>query len=356
MRSRLLLTRVRTRTLFAVLAAAAVLMVSARAASAHGLGDTSGASVLDFVPLGAAHMLTGWDHLLFIGGALLVAGAARPAVRVLSVFAAGHSTTLLLATLAGWRVSATGVDLVVAASVAFAGVAALRGVRPGRWFSAAVAAFGLVHGLGLATRLQDADLPTDGLLAKAVAFNVGVEIGQLIAVATVGGVVAAARRWWSSRTPHQTWALARIAAALVLVGSIGAVGAVAVQELNPTSEANVAAGCVQGPRTQDFPDGGGHTSDQFFTPTQAAPMADFGHSLADGYVAFLYRPDLSEDDVAALRQLVTADPGRGVLAGANPGQEAAVAAVTKDSTLTCQTVDASTLDAFANDWLSSSFR
>lgn len=169
-------------------------------------------------------------------------------------------------------------------------------------------------------------------------------------------MVAAARRLWRSRTPHQTWALARIAAVLVVVGSIGAVGTVAAQQLNPTSDATIATGCVRGPRTQDFPDGGGHTADQFFTPSQVTPMADFGHSLADGYVAFLYRPDLAEDDVAALRQLVTADPGRGVLAGPNPGQDAAVAAVTKDNTLSCDAVDAGTLDAFATDWLSSSFR
>ena len=123
-----------------------LLLVSGGSASAHGLGDTSDASVLGFIPLGAAHMLTGWDHLLFIGGALLVAGAAKPGVRVLSAFAAGHSTTHLLATLAGWRVSATAVDLVVAASVAFVGVAALRGARPSPWFTAAVALFGLVHG------------------------------------------------------------------------------------------------------------------------------------------------------------------------------------------------------------------
>jgi len=139
-----------------------------------------------------------------------------------------------------------------------------------------VGGFGLVHGLGLATRLQDADLVGDGLLVRAVAFNVGVEVGQLLAVGAVVGLVVAGRRLWRSRTPHQTWALGRVAAVLVVVGSIGAVGAVATAQLRPTSSAAVATECVRGPRTQDFPDGGEHTADQFFTPSQVTPMATSG--------------------------------------------------------------------------------
>jgi hypothetical protein len=339
-----------------VLAAGAMLLLLPGTAAAHGLGDTTGASVAGFVWLGATHMLAGWDHLLFIGGALLVAGAARAGVKVLSLFAAGHSLTLLVATLAGWRVSATLVDYVIAASVAFAGFAALRGVRP-RWpFTAAVFGFGLIHGLGLSTRLQDTDLPVEGLVARVLAFNVGVELGQVAAVAATLGFVELIRRMSRGSSHEKRHAVRQMAAALVVLGSVAAVAAVTIRDFVDGGQSPSAKGCVEGPRVQKFPDGGGHTTKQFFTPAQKTPMADFGHSLADGYVAFLYRPDLPEDDVAALRELVTAVPGRGVLAGPNPGQEAAVSAITRDTTLTCHTVDAQVLEAYATDYLSSSFR
>jgi hypothetical protein len=344
------------RSLTCVAVAGTCFVLLSGTAAAHGLGDTTGVSVPGFVWLGATHMLAGWDHLLFVAGALLVARAPRPGFTVVSLFAAGHSLTLLVATLAGWRFSATAVDYVVAASVAFVGLAALRGF-PLRWpFLSAVFAFGLVHGLGLSTRLQDAALPDDGLVARVVAFNVGVELGQAAAIAAMVGLVLLGSRVWRSSTREKRDAVRQMAAGLVVLGSIAAVVAVTLRDVVDRGSTVVAEGCVEGPRVQRFPDGGGHTTQQFFAPAQGTPMADFGHSLADGYVAFLYRPDLPEDDVASLREMVTAVPGRGVLAGSNPGQEAAVAAITRDRTLTCRAVDADQLDAWATSYLESSFR
>jgi hypothetical protein len=108
---------------------------------------------------------------------------------------AGHSITLLIATLAGWQLDPTLVDVVIALSVVYVGV---RGVAGGpanlRRDGAIVFAFGLVHGLGLSTRLQDLGLPDDGLAVRVLLFNVGVEIGQLTAIAIIVGLGALAVR------------------------------------------------------------------------------------------------------------------------------------------------------------------
>src|SRR5680860_162345 len=80
-------------------------------ASAHGIsGDAGERSVLGFVPLGIEHMLFGWDHILFIGGVVLLAGGWRRAAKLITVFVVGHSITLITATLAGWQVNPTLVD------------------------------------------------------------------------------------------------------------------------------------------------------------------------------------------------------------------------------------------------------
>ena len=155
-------------------------VVFAPAASAHGIsGSAADKSTLEFIPLGIEHMLLGWDHLLFIAGIVLLAGELRRAAKLISVFVLGHSTTLIAGTLAGWRVDATVVDIVIALSLVFVGVVGWFGrLTQWRWFGLGVFAFGLVHGLGLSTRLPDLGLPEDGLFGRVIAFNVGVEIGQ----------------------------------------------------------------------------------------------------------------------------------------------------------------------------------
>lgn len=153
-------------------------------AYAHGIGgDASQASVFGFIELGIVHMLTGWDHLAFIAGVLLVARSFRLCVKLTSVFVAGHSTTLIAAMLLGWQVNADYVDAAIAGSVAFVGCVGILGrPRSWGWFGAVVAAFGLIHGLGLATRFADLGLPDDGRLLKVIAFNIGIEIGQATAI------------------------------------------------------------------------------------------------------------------------------------------------------------------------------
>src|SRR5829696_163589 len=155
----------------------AMLSSTASPAAAHGVGGDAGhRTVLEFVPLGFEHMFLGWDHLLFVAGVLLIAQDWLRAAKLVSVFVAGHSTTLIIASLAGWRVDADLVDIVIGVSVILVGLLGMF-FPTVRWrpFTAVVAVFGLVHGLGLATRLQDAGLPDDGVLWRVIAFNVGIE-------------------------------------------------------------------------------------------------------------------------------------------------------------------------------------
>lgn len=346
---------------------------------AHGIGPASHLSAWGFIPLGIEHMLLGWDHLLFIAGILLVARTPRVAAKIITVFVLGHSTTLILATLAGWRLNPTLVDVVIGLSIAYVAVAVIQRVRPNRRFTVVIAIFGLIHGLGLATRLQDLGLPDDGVLGKVVAFNVGLEIGQLIAISLMVLLSTLVLRLWKGRTRESATVLTRrlglglvagsaLAVTTVVYGGLteddaptatltAAEAAEAAEATEKTADAATgsdgppAPTCTEGPMRLEFPGGGGHAQKPFFGPDEDAPMADVGHSLADGYVALLYRADLPEADVETLRGLVEDDPLGGTLAAAVPGQASPVVAVTGQKTLTCSAVDAAALSAFTTGWL-----
>ena len=161
---------------------------------AHGVeeGDAdflernSGHALLAFMYLGAKHMITGYDHLLYLLGVIFFLYRPRDIAVYVTLFAAGHSITLLTGVLGGINVSPYLVDAVIGLSVAYKAFENLDGFK--RVISrqpnpkAAVFAFGLVHGFGLATKLQDLTLSRDGLVANIISFNVGVEIGQLLAL------------------------------------------------------------------------------------------------------------------------------------------------------------------------------
>lgn len=241
-------TTIRPAILGAGLAACAVSVALPATAAAHGLGaEAANRSTLEFVPTGIEHMLLGWDHLLFVFGVILVAGEVRRAAKLISLFALGHSLTLILATLAGWTLSATAVDVVVAFSVVMVGVLAIRG-RPTNWrpIAAGVFLFGLIHGLGLATRFHDLGVPDDGLLGKVIAFNIGIELGQLIAIGLVAGTA-----FVLINTLHRK-PTARLVqgfgAALVFVGLIGA-SVLVLEGTENTSESEVTSQIDGGPAT-----------------------------------------------------------------------------------------------------------
>lgn len=149
------------------------------------LQQVDGVRFIPFLYLGAKHMVTGYDHLLFLAGVIFFLYRLRDVALYASLFALGHSLTLMGSVLLGWRANAHLVDAVIGLSVAYkayeniGGFKALGITLDGRL---AVLGFGLVHGLGLATKLQELSLSPNGLALNMVGFNVGVELGQLAAL------------------------------------------------------------------------------------------------------------------------------------------------------------------------------
>lgn len=166
-------------------------------ASAHGVtGDdkafleqSTGRQLIIFMYLGAKHMVTGYDHLLFLFGVVFFLYRMREVGAYVTLFAIGHSVTLLLGVLGGFHVNAYLVDAIIGLSVVYKALDNLGAFK--RWFGfqpntkAAVLIFGFFHGFGLATKLQDFELSRDGLVANILAFNVGVELGQLLALSAI---------------------------------------------------------------------------------------------------------------------------------------------------------------------------
>jgi hypothetical protein len=161
---------------------------------AHGVSAADRAfmergGLMAFLYLGAKHMVTGYDHLLFLFGVIFFLYRLRDVGLYVTLFAVGHSVTLLYGVLSGTHVNAYLVDAVIGFSVVYKALDNLGAFQ--RWFGVqpdqrtAVFAFGLIHGFGLATKLQDFALPRAGLAPKIVAFNAGVEIGQLLALAAI---------------------------------------------------------------------------------------------------------------------------------------------------------------------------
>jgi hypothetical protein len=321
------------------------------AAGAHGIsGAAADKSVWEFIPLGMEHMLLGWDHLLFIAGVVVLSGQLRRAATLISVFVLGHSTTLIIATLAGWHVNATAVDVVIALSLVFIGVVGWFGHRD-RWrlFGAGVLGFGLIHGVGLSTRLQDLGLPDEGLLARVIAFNVGIEIGQLLGIVgmlLVGKVFTRLVAWSNAR---------RVAFAGLVITGLVAAAALTVLELTGTTDdgRNTAIGsCTVGPRTETFAgaDDGGHPAKDFYEPTETTPHNDFGHVLGDGFVIVQYGRSVPADQLDELRAFVTSPEGTRVVGGPVPDQTQPVKALTAYETLTCDSFDPAAVRQFATDW------
>ena len=148
-----------------------------------------GRAVVPFVYLGAKHMVTGLDHVLFLVGVVFFLYRLRDVVLYVSLFTIGHSLTLLAGVLGGWSVNPYLIDTIIGLSVVYKAFENLGGFQRVFGFQAdtraAVFVFGLFHGLGLATRLQDFALAGDGLVANILSFNVGVEVGQGLALTAV---------------------------------------------------------------------------------------------------------------------------------------------------------------------------
>jgi len=148
-----------------------------------------GVHLVPFAYLGAKHMVTGYDHILFLLGVVFFLYRSKDVAVYVSLFAVGHSVTMLAGVFFGWNVSSYIVDAIIGLSVVYKALDNLGAYQ--RWFGfqpntkAATFIFGLFHGLGLATKIQDYEIAPDGLLPNLLAFNVGVEIGQILALAVI---------------------------------------------------------------------------------------------------------------------------------------------------------------------------
>ncbi len=147
-----------------------------------------GPAILPFMYLGAKHMVTGYDHLLFLAGVIFFLYRPKHVAQYVTLFALGHSITLLTGVLANWQVNAYLIDAVIGLSVVYKGFENLGGFKllpfqPNTRL--AVFVFGLFHGLGLATKLQEYELSENGLIANILSFNAGVEIGQILALSAI---------------------------------------------------------------------------------------------------------------------------------------------------------------------------
>jgi hypothetical protein len=173
------------------------LLSVAGAAMAHGVAEsdqeylrqTTGPQIGPFLYLGAKHMVTGYDHLLFLSGVIFFLYRLRQVAAYVTLFAIGHSTTLIAGVLLGTNVSSHLVDAIIGVSVIYKALDNVRAFEA--WFGwkpeprVAVLFFGFFHGFGLATKLQQFGLKPDGLLTNLISFNIGVEIGQMLALATI---------------------------------------------------------------------------------------------------------------------------------------------------------------------------
>jgi hypothetical protein len=139
--------------------------------------------------LGAKHMVTGYDHLLFLVGVVLFLYRLKDIFLYVSLFTVGHSLTLLVGALGGVRANPYIIDTIIGLSIVYKAFENVGGFRRILGFQpntrAAVLVFGLFHGFGLATKLQDFDLSKNGLVTNILSFNLGVEIGQVLALTAV---------------------------------------------------------------------------------------------------------------------------------------------------------------------------
>ena len=151
--------------------------------------EISGTNIIPFIYLGAKHMVTGYDHLLFLVGVIFFLYRLNEVGIYVTLFAIGHSSTLLLGVYLDIPANAYLIDAIIGLSVVYKALDNMGAYQ--RWFGfqpdtkAATLIFGLFHGFGLATKIQDFEMSSEGLIANLFAFNIGVEVGQLLALAAI---------------------------------------------------------------------------------------------------------------------------------------------------------------------------
>ncbi len=180
-----------------ILAAFAAILLTGPSAFAHAVAEgdkgyiqeISGVNLLAFLYLGAKHMVTGYDHILFLLGVIFFLYRLKHIGIYVSLFAIGHSTTMLFGVLFNIGMNSYIIDAIIGLSVVYKALDNMGAYQ--RWFGfqpntkAATLIFGLFHGFGLSTKIIEYDISADGLVPNLLAFNLGVEIGQLLALGAI---------------------------------------------------------------------------------------------------------------------------------------------------------------------------
>ncbi|MDZ4792121.1 MAG: HupE/UreJ family protein [Hyphomicrobiales bacterium] len=184
--------------------------------------EITGVNLISFMYLGAKHMVTGYDHLLFLFGVIFFLYRMKDIGIYVTLFAIGHSTTMLAGVYFGTSVSSYLIDAIIGFSVVYKALDNMGAYQ--RWFGfqpntkAATLIFGFFHGFGLATKIQEFDMSRDGLLPNLIAFNIGVEIGQLLALGAILILMGLWRRSESFFRHAYTANVAMMTAGFVLIG------------------------------------------------------------------------------------------------------------------------------------------
>ena len=215
---------------FAAPALGLALLLVGEAALAHGVAEedrsfiegNSGINIIPYIYLGAKHMVTGYDHLLFLAGVIFFLYRLREVGAYVTLFAIGHSTTLLLGVLLDVRANPFIIDAIIGLSVVYkafdnlGGFDRVLGFTPNQ--KAAVLIFGFFHGFGLATKLQELTLSKEGMIPNLISFNIGVEIGQFMAL----GLILLLMNFWRLTESFRRNAIAAnaalMAAGFILIG------------------------------------------------------------------------------------------------------------------------------------------
>ena len=212
-----------TLTLAALLATMQPAMSHAVAEGDKGyIQEIYGVHFIPFMYLGAKHMITGYDHLLFLAGVIFFLYKLQHIGIYVTLFAIGHSLTMIIGVYYDIKISSFLIDAIIGLSVVYKALDNMGAYQ--RWFGfqpntkAATFIFGLFHGFGLATKVQEYDIAEDGLLTNLIAFNIGVEIGQLLALAGILIAMSYWRRTESFWRHAYTANVAMMTAGFVLTG------------------------------------------------------------------------------------------------------------------------------------------
>lgn len=184
--------------------------------------EITGVNLISFLYLGAKHMVTGYDHILFLLGVIFFLYKMKDIGIYVSLFAIGHSTTMLAGVYFNFGINSYVIDAIIGLSIVYKALDNMGAYQ--RWFGvqpntkAATLIFGFFHGFGLSSKILDYEISPDGLLPNLLAFNVGVEVGQLLALGAILIVMGFWRKTPSFLKHAYTANVVMMAAGFLLIG------------------------------------------------------------------------------------------------------------------------------------------